>query len=269
MLAAPRQRLGAHAAPGDRRLEVVAGERFALVAERLGLGGAALREQRAAEQRRGLRRVDAEAVVAQPVVGAAQAALGGDGVAFEQLDEAGEDVGLEQPLRDAELLDHVPRRRDHAPRRVGAAAQRLEHGLAAQRDGLDRRRALRDAQHAHDVEAAAAGARRPGSVPRARRAARRRAPRWRGAGRRARRAAASARSSAASQAPILPRRASASACTECAFASPAASPAAASVVGRGRDRVGGGAQRLRIGEHRELAGEAGVPGAQASREPAE
>ena len=63
----------------------------------------------------------------------------------------------------------------------------------------------------------------------------------------------------------MPRRASASACTECAFASPAASPAAASVVGRGRDRVGGGAQRLRIGEHGELAGEAGVPGAQAIR----
>ena len=82
---------------------------------------------------------------------------------------------------------------------------------------------------------------------------------------RARRAAASARSSAASQAPTLPRRASASACTECAFASPAASPAAASAVGRGRDRVGGRAQRLRIGERGELAGEAGVPRAQARR----
>ena len=65
VLAAPRQRLGAHAAPGDRRLQVVAGERLALVAERLGLGGATLREQRAAEQRRGLRRVDAEAELAQ------------------------------------------------------------------------------------------------------------------------------------------------------------------------------------------------------------
>ena len=46
----------------------------------------------------------------------------------------------------------------------------------------------------------------------------------------ARRAAASARSSAASQAPTLPRRASACACTECALASPAASPSAASVA---------------------------------------
>ena len=37
------------------------------------------------------------------------------------------------------------------------------------------------------------------------------------------------------------------------------------LVGRGRDRVGGRAQRLRVGEHGELAGEAGVPGAQALR----
>ena len=35
--------------------------------------------------------------------------------------------------------------------------------------------------------------------------------------------------------------------------------------GRGRDRVGRGTQRLRVGEHRELAGEARVPGAQAIR----
>ena len=37
VLAALRQRLGAHAAPGDGRLQVVAGERLALVAQRLGL----------------------------------------------------------------------------------------------------------------------------------------------------------------------------------------------------------------------------------------
>jgi pyruvate/2-oxoglutarate dehydrogenase complex dihydrolipoamide acyltransferase (E2) component len=48
MLAAPRERLRAHAAPGDRRLEVVAGERLALVRERFGFAGAILREQRAA-----------------------------------------------------------------------------------------------------------------------------------------------------------------------------------------------------------------------------
>ena len=90
MLAAPRQRLGAHAAPGDRRLEVVAGERLALVRERFRLGDAILREQRAREQRRGARRVDAEPEIAQSLVGAAQAALGGGRVAFEQLDAPGE-----------------------------------------------------------------------------------------------------------------------------------------------------------------------------------
>ena len=177
-------------------------------------------QERAAEQRRGLRRVDAEALRAQPLVGGAQAALGGGGVALEQLDEPGEDVGLEEPLRDAELLDHAPRRRDHAPRRLGAPAQRLEHRLAAERDRLDRRRALRDAQHAHDVETAAARARhrarspqrgqrragehRVGAPPVAARAARRRA---RGRARpRTRRSRRAARARARAPSAPSPRR---------------------------------------------------------------
>ena len=56
----------------------------------------ALREQRAAEQRGGLRGVDAEPLLAEPVVRAAQTALGGGGVTLEQLDQPGEDIGLEQ-----------------------------------------------------------------------------------------------------------------------------------------------------------------------------
>src|SRR5262249_18547775 len=154
--AAPRERLGPDAAPCDRRLEVVAGERLALPAERLRLRGATQREERLAEQRRGSRRIDAEPALAEALVRGAQRALRGGGVGLEQLDVAGEDVGLEQLLRDAELLDHAPRGRDHAARRLAAAAQRLEHGLAAERDGLDRGRTLRDAKHAHHVEAAAA-----------------------------------------------------------------------------------------------------------------
>ena len=188
------------------------------------------------------------------LVGAAQAALGGGGVALEQLDATGEGIGLEQAMRDAQLLDHLARRGDHAPRRVGAAAQRFEHPLARERDGFDRRRALRDAQHAHDIEAAAAGARHRARTPerRERRAAstalaRRRSP--------ALRAAASARSSAASQAPTLPSRASACACTEVrlglaggiADAPRAAAPPPAT-------DVGGGLQALRRGQDRELAG---------------
>ena len=202
--------------------------------------------------------------LAQPVVRGAQAALGGDGVALEQLDEPGEDVGFEQPLRDAELFDHAPRRRDHAPRRLGAPAQRFEHGLTAQRDGLDRGRALRDAQHAHDVEAAAAGARHRARSPQRgeRRAGEHgvrappivRAPR--GGERAVERGLAGADLAETRERErvhgvglrlaggVARRR---------------------QLVRRGRDRVGGGAQRLRIGEHGELAGEAGVPRAQAIR----
>ena len=95
----------------------------------------------------------------RPSYADATAARRGLAVALEQLDVAGEELDLEQLLGDAELLDGAPRRRDHPPRGVDAAAQRLEHRLTPERDGLDRRRALRDAQHAHDVEAAAARAR--------------------------------------------------------------------------------------------------------------
>ena len=158
VLAAPRERLGAHAAPRDARGQIVAGELLALVRERLGLGDAAEREQRAREQCRSLGRVDPQTLRAQPLVRRAQAALRRGGVALDQLDPPREDVGLEQSVRDAELLDHAPRRGDHPARRLAAAAQRLEHALTPERNGLDGRRALRDAQHAHHVEAAAARA---------------------------------------------------------------------------------------------------------------
>ena len=122
VLAAPRERLGPNAAPRDRRPEVVAGERLALVAERLGLGVPIQCEQCASEERGSLRRVDAEPEAPQPVVCGVQKALGGESVALEQLDATGEHVGLEQPVRDAQLFDHVPRGRDHASRRLGAPA---------------------------------------------------------------------------------------------------------------------------------------------------
>ena len=84
--------------------------------------------------------------------------LGRLGLAVEQLDEPGGDLGLEPPVGEAELLDGAAGRGDHAAAGVGPAPQGFEHGLAAQRDRLDRGRAGGDAQHAHDVEAAAAGA---------------------------------------------------------------------------------------------------------------
>src|SRR5262249_59762902 len=98
MLTAPRQRLGPHLAPGDRRVQVVAGERLALVAERLGLHGATLCQERATEQRRGARGIDPEAVVAEALVRRPQTLLRGGGVPLDQRDAAGETLGLEQPL---------------------------------------------------------------------------------------------------------------------------------------------------------------------------
>ena len=55
----------------------------------------------------------------------------------------GGDLGLEPPVGEAELFDRAAGRADHPPRRVHAAPQRFEHGLAAQRDRLDRRGARR------------------------------------------------------------------------------------------------------------------------------
>ena len=57
----------------------------------------------------------------------------------------------------AQLLERPAGRGQHPAGRVVAAAQRLEHGLAAQRGRLDGRGAARDAQHPHDVEAPPAG----------------------------------------------------------------------------------------------------------------
>ena len=232
--------------------------------DRLGLGDPALGEQRAAEQGGGLRGVDAEPLLAEPVVGDAQAALGGGGVSLEQLDQPGEQIGLEHALRDAELFDHAPRRRDHAPRRLGASAQRLEHGLAAQRDGFDRGRPLRDAQHAHDVEAAAARARDRARSPE--RGDRR-------AGQHGIGAAAIARAPRGGERLVERRLAGADLAElgEHQRVHGVRLRLARGVTGGrqrggcGFHRLGAGAQRLRIGEHGELAAEAGVPRAQAIR----
>src|SRR5438105_4227729 len=69
--------------------------RLALVTELLRLGGAAESEERASEERRRLRRVDAEPLLAKPVICGAERVLGGGGIPLEELDQAREDVGLE------------------------------------------------------------------------------------------------------------------------------------------------------------------------------
>ena len=159
VLAAPRECFRAHAAPGNRCLEIVACEQFAFMRERLRLGGTVLSEQRTSEKRRGLRSIDSEPEIAKSFVSTAQRAFGGDCVALQQIDLSGEHIGLEQPVRDAQLFDHLPRRGDHASGGIGAPAQRFEHALTAECDGFDRGRSLRDTQHAYDIEAAATRAR--------------------------------------------------------------------------------------------------------------
>src|SRR5262249_60737811 len=97
-------------------------------------GGPTLSEQRPTEECRRARSVDPETLAAEPLVGAAQALLGRAGVVFEQVDQAGEDIDLEQLLGNAELLDHAPRGRDHPLCGLAPPAQRFEDGLAAERD---------------------------------------------------------------------------------------------------------------------------------------
>ena len=170
--------------------------------------------------------------------------------------------GLEEPLRDAELLDQVPRRRDHPPRRLGATAQRLEHRLAAERHRFDRGRPLRDAQHPHDVEAAAAGARdRARSPERGERRARQdrvgaaavvAAPR--GGERAVERGLTG---------PDLAETRQRNRVHEVSLGFAGGVARRRERVGRGRDRVDGGVQRLRIGERGALADETRVPRAQA------
>ena len=86
-------------------------------------------------------------------------------VAGQQLDHPGRHVDLEQAVRWPSSSSVAPGVGEHAAGGVVAAPQRLEHRLAAQRGGLDGGRPGCDAQHAHDVEAPAARAGRPGSGP--------------------------------------------------------------------------------------------------------
>jgi len=108
MLTTPRQRLGTHSTPRDRRLQIVTCERLAFVRERLRLDGSSLTQQCARQQRAGPSGIDAEPEVAETVVSGTQRALGRDHVAFEQIDPSRKNVGLEQAVRDAKLLDHMP-----------------------------------------------------------------------------------------------------------------------------------------------------------------
>ena len=203
-------------------------------------------------------------MLAQPLVRDRETARRGLGVALQELDVAREELDFEELRLEPELLDGAPRGRDHAPRRLDAPAQRFEHRLTPKCDGLDRGRPLRDSQHAHDVETAAARARdRTRAVQRG----------DRGPGQDAVRTAAVARA---------PRRRERAVERRFGCAEPAQARQRGGVNGvrlglaRGiarrrerrcgrRRRLRGGAQRLGVGEHGELRREARVPRAQALR----
>ena len=87
-VAPARGGLGADVAPRDRGLEVGAGERFGLGRDVVGFVDAILQQQRAPEERAGLRGLAAEPARAELLVRDAQVRLGRDGLAVEQLDEA-------------------------------------------------------------------------------------------------------------------------------------------------------------------------------------
>ena len=92
VLAAPGQCLGADAAPRHRRLQVVAGERLALVAHGLSLGRPPLRQQRAPRSAAAWAASIPSPCCRNPSYAARNEVSGGDGVALEQLDEAGKHV---------------------------------------------------------------------------------------------------------------------------------------------------------------------------------
>ena len=260
--AAASQRLGAHTAPGDRRLQIVAGQRLALARQRFGFLTPALGQQRAGQKRRGAGRIDAETEIAKPVVGAAQAALGGNGVALDQVDEPAEGIGLEHALRDAEVLDHLARGGQHAARCIGSTTQRFEHRLTAERDGLDRRRPLRDAQHTHDIETASAGTRDRARPPQ--RSERRN-------GQHRVRAATVVRTASSGQRAVESRLAASyltetrerQCMNEVTFRLAGRIVERRQLGGGRRHRVGSRVQRLRCGQYGELAAKAGVPSGQA------
>ena len=116
-------------------------------------------EARAPQQRGGLGGVGVQTHAAKTVVGLTQMRLGRGGIVHDQLDDAGKLLDLEKGMTQAEFGDRAPGRVDHPSGGGGAAAERLQHGLAARRCRFDRRRVGRDSQQPHHVKTPPARAR--------------------------------------------------------------------------------------------------------------
>ena len=145
-IAARREHFGTRDAPGDRGLEVLAGELLARRGHGLGVVQAPLGDERVREQRRGASGVDAHAHLDEPVVRVAQRGDRGGRITGDELDHAGEVGGLEQPVAQSQLLERRPRRVQHRAGDVEPAPQRLQYRLAPHRRRLHRGRRGRDPQ---------------------------------------------------------------------------------------------------------------------------
>ena len=159
VIIAARQQPRPKRAPGDRRLQRVAGETLTLRTQFVGLGISVERETRAAQQRGGLGGVGVEAHAAKAVVGLTQMRLGRGRIVDDQLDDAGELLDLEKRMAQAELGDRAPSRVDHPSGRRGASAKGLQHSLAPRRRRFDRGRVGRDSEQPHHVKTPPARAR--------------------------------------------------------------------------------------------------------------
>ncbi len=92
---AARQQLCPNRAPGDRRLQRVAGETLTLRTQFVGLGVSVERETSSSQQRGGFGGVGVQAHATKAVVGPPQVRLGGRRIVGDQLDDACELVNLE------------------------------------------------------------------------------------------------------------------------------------------------------------------------------
>ncbi len=105
----------------------------------VGFVDAAVDEQCAGEERGGVARVGIDTERAEAGERGTQRRDRGVWVACDQLDHARVQLGLREAVPESELLQRLARGREHRARHVEAAAQRLEHGLAAVRRRFDRR----------------------------------------------------------------------------------------------------------------------------------
>ena len=260
-VAAPRCGLRLHAPPGDRRLEVGAREYLGVVSERIGLDVAALQQQRPTQERGCLRGLAAQPARPQLLERRPQPRLGRGRVAVVELDEAGEHLRLEQAVREPEVLERAPGRLDHPPGGVDAAPQRLEHRLTPERDGLHRGRSGGDAEHADDIEAAPTGTGHRARAPqcgerRTREHGVREAPVAGRAGSRER----AVQGRLGRTHPPQPRQRQRVHVVRLRLATHVADGLHG--IRHGCDRLDDVGETLRLGEHRELGNERGVPGHQ-------